>query len=189
MTELIKPGYARVSDVISSCYSTQFEYVSLEALANAAIRGERVHSYCVGYARGRWLPEMEPECVPYFESFKIWYDQNVHQLCNAETRLYSEKYMITGRFDLVVVLKESKQIALVDLKSSANPSKSWPIQLAAYKHLLEVNNYELETTMNLHLKKTGKIAKSIPPEDLSYSWEIFQSCLNAYNYFTRKEEG
>lgn len=188
MSECIKPGYARVSDIISSCNSKEFDFVSLEALVNAQVRGERVHSYCVGYARERWLPPIEEECQPYFDSFKLWYDENVMQLCYAETRLYDDLLKITGRFDLIVVLKESKQITLVDLKSSASPSKSWPIQLAAYKYLLELNNYELDDVMNLQLMKNGKIAKARPPENLNASWDIFQCCVNAYDYFHRKKE-
>lgn len=187
MIENIEKEYVRVSDVISSSNSSEYSGINLEVLANAALRGEKVHAYCVAYAKGMWLPELEEECQPYFDSFKQWYDQYVDHLCLAETRLYCNQKKITGRFDLIVVLKQRNQIALVDLKSSANPSKSWPIQLAAYEYLLKVNNYDIDIAMNLHLKKNGKGGTSIVPHDLSESWEIFQSCLNVYNYFHRKE--
>ncbi len=91
---------------------------------------------------------------------------------------------------------------MIDIKTSANASKSWPVQLAAYKHLCEINGYEVETVYNIHLKKTksatfdedknilipSKVkAVEIPYEDLTKYWEIFASALSCYDYFDRKE--
>ena len=101
----------------------------------------------------------------------------------------------SGEFDLIVKLKDSKRIAMIDIKTSANKSKSWPIQLAAYKHLCVFNDYPSDLYFNLHLKRSKKEGeetysikpKLVPYEDLNPYWEIFSSALTCYDYFHRKE--
>lgn len=197
--------YVRVSDVISKQNFEELRSIPLETLANAAIRGTKVHDYCTTLVKGLWLPDIEEEYAPYVDAFMRWYDQNVFQTLYTNTRLYDDNKKFTGEFDMIVVLKESREIAMLDLKTSANVSRSWPIQLAAYKHLCELNGYEPDAFLNIHLKKTkpafyenteeGKVmitppvvkANPIRHDDLKPYWEIFSSALRCYDYFNRKE--
>lgn len=182
--------YPRVSDIIGKQSRSDFEGIPLEALLNAQIRGNKLHAYATAYLKGLWLPSIEEQYQPYFDAFTEWADNNIHQTLFTGVRLYDDENRFTGEFDIIAVLKDSKQIALLDLKTSANVSKSWPIQLAAYKHLCELNGYEIETVFNIHLKK-GKFnvkAISIEHPDLSSSWEIFKSALKCFDYFERKEK-
>lgn len=197
--------YVRVSDVIGKQNYEEMRSIPLETLANAAIRGTKVHDYCTAYVRGLWLPEIEKEYAPYVEAFTRWYEENVFQTLYSNTRLYDDAKRFTGEFDMIVVLKETKKIAMLDLKTSANVSRSWPIQLAAYKHLCELNGYQPEAYLNIHLKKTKSAifetigdekvivsapvvkANAILHEDLKPYWEIFSSALKCYDYFNRKE--
>jgi len=196
-------SYPRVSDILGKQNRAEFEAIPLEVLANAAERGTKVHAYCNTFAKGLWLPEIEEECRPYFNAFEHWYEQSVDSLLFIGTRLYDDDRMFSGEFDMIVQLKDSKEIALIDLKTSTQVSKTWPLQLAAYKHLCQINGYEIQKVLNIHLKKTKPavfneqkvlvsppVVKPVPIEhqDLNPAWEIFTSALNCYDYFERKKE-
>lgn len=183
--DIERKNYPRVSDILSDYESRELRKIPLEILANAAERGSRIHNYCTGVAKNLWVPPIDKEALPYVESFQEWWRENVFQLSADSIRLYDDEKKFSGKFDMIVVLKSSKQLALIDLKTSATISKSWPIQLAAYKHLCERNHYEIEVVMNVQLKATGKIAKTIEYENLSQHWNIFQACLTGFDYFRR----
>lgn len=205
--ELQRLTYPRVSEIIGTHIADELRSVPLDTLANACLRGTKLHAYCTAYLRGLWVPVIEEEYLHYFEAFKAWAEENVFQTLYTGVRLYDDERRFTGEFDIIAVLKDSKQIALIDLKTSCKESKSWPIQLAAYKHLCIHNGYEIETVFNLHLKKTkgavfeevnGKKVKASPEKikakridheekDLVAYWEVFDSALSCYDYFKRKE--
>lgn len=197
--------YVRVSDVIGKQTQEEMRSIPIDTLANACIRGTKVHDYCTTYVKGLWLPEIEMEYSPYVEAFMRWYDENVYQTLYTNTRLYDDNKRFTGEFDMIVILKESMKTAMLDLKTSANVSRSWPIQLSAYRHLCELNGYQPDMYLNIHLKKTkaaifdmveGEKTMISPPtikvaqilhEDLNPFWEIFSSALRCYDFFNRKE--
>jgi RecB family exonuclease len=179
--------YPRVSDILSPYSKKDFESISPEVLAHAAERGTKVHKYCTGYVRGLWLPDIEEECQPYVDSFIQWYDKNCDKTLFYESRLYDDALRYTGEIDLIVILKDGSR-TLVDIKTSATVSKSWIVQLAAYKNLLSVNNIEINYTLNLQVCKTGKLAKeySHNAENLTQAWDLFKGLIKAYDYFIRK---
>jgi hypothetical protein len=197
--------YVRVSDVIGKQTQEEMRAIPLDTLANACIRGTKVHDYCTTYVKGLWLPDIEMEYTPYVDAFIRWYEEHVFQTLYTNTRLYDDNARFTGEFDMIVVLKESKEIAMLDLKTAATVSRSWPIQLAAYKHLCELNGYQPDAYLNIHLKKTKAAiydmvedektmisppivkAVEIRHEDLKPYWEIFSSALKCYDFFNRKE--
>lgn len=195
--------YPRVSDIIGKQTEREMRAIPVEALANAAIRGTAIHAYCTAYLKGLWIPEVEEEYKPYLDAFIQWADQNVEKTLYTTTRLYDDEKQFTGEFDCIVTLKDSKETALIDIKTSANVSRSWPIQLAAYKHLCNINGYYFDSVLNVHLKKTkaailtedrklvsaAKVKASIiVHEKLNPYWNIFDSALSCYDYFERKED-
>lgn len=185
--DVIRSKYPRVSEIIGKQTERQMKLIPIENLVNASIRGTKVHSYCEAYLKGLWIPEIEEEYEPYVEAFMKWADENIEKTLYNNIRLYDDKDQFTGEFDAIVVLKNSKKTALIDIKTSANPSISWPVQLAAYKHLCCLNGYAFETVFNIHLKKTKDKVKvnEIEHENLTKYWEIFASSLSCFNYFER----
>jgi hypothetical protein len=196
--------YPRVSEIISKQNSEELRSVPLEALANACIRGQKVHDYCTAWVKHLWVIDIEPEYEPYFKAFTDWACENIFEGLYAGIRLYDDERGFTGEFDLLAKMKDGKT-ALLDIKTSASKSKAWPVQLAAYSHLCKLNGYEFEEIYNIHLKKTHaaiytevegmKILVSPPViktisisyDDLNPYWEIFSSALKCYDYFDRKE--
>jgi len=196
--------YPRVSEIIGK-QNGELRGISLEVLANAALRGERIHRYCTAWGRNLWIDEIEPEYQPYYDAFVAWATENVEEVLHSSVRLYDDELRFTGEFDMIVKMKISKEIVLLDIKTSATSSKAWPLQLAAYAHLCQQNGYHFESIMNVHLKKTkpavfdereGKKVLVSSPQvrcctidhgDFIPYWEIFASALKCYDYFDRKE--
>lgn len=197
--------YPRVSDIITKQNMEEFKSIPLEMLANACIRGQKVHDYCTAWVRKLWIDEIEAQYKPYFDAFVNWANENVKEFLYTSVRLYDDEKRYTGEFDMIVKMKVTEKIALLDIKTSSAKSKAWPIQLAAYGHLCKINGYEFDEVYNIHLKKvsgelteekTGEKVLVSPPvvktvaikhEDLTPYWNIFSSALICYDYFDRKE--
>lgn len=204
--EILRLTYPRVSEIISKQNSAEMRGISLEILANAALRGIAVHNHCIAFVKGLWSAEIEEEYKPYVEAFTDWYSNNVGECLFAGIRLYDDSKRFTGEYDLIVRLKETNQVVLVDIKATAAISKTWPVQLAAYNHLCEVNSYpKIDAFYNVHLKKMKspvyekkgeeKVLVSPPKvkavavehKDITRYWNIFSSALSCYDFFDRKE--
>lgn len=196
--------YPRVSEIIGK-QSDELKGIPLETLANACIRGQKVHDYCTAWAKNLWVSDIELEYEPYVNAFTKWAEEHLEEVKFSSVRLYDDKMRFTGEFDMIIKMKRTNQLVLLDIKTSANKSKSWPVQLSAYAHLCKVNGYHFDSIMNIHLKKThaalyeeneGKKVMTSPPqvkacaiehEDINSHWDIFSSALKCYDYFTRKE--
>jgi hypothetical protein len=181
--------YARVSEIIGKQTADEMRVIPLDNLIRASVRGSAVDRYCTCFMNGIWIPEIESEYIDYVEEFKKWYNDNVEKVLYTKTRLYDDQLQFTGEFDMIVQLKGSGLIALIDLKTSSAVSKSWTIQLAAYKHLCRINGISIEGIYNLHIKKTSSKMKTsfIAHNDLNPHWDIFTSALKCYKYFNLKE--
>ncbi|KKM91047.1 hypothetical protein LCGC14_1232540 [marine sediment metagenome] len=178
--------YPRVSEILSPYSNISLAQIPKEYLEKAATRGTTVHSYATAYARGDFVPYLEEEYAPYFNSFYQWYDDNVEELLFSEERLYHEDLKYCGQPDLIVKLKYQKESVLIDIKSSTKIYQTHPVQLAAYMDLCNVNNLHCDQAMILKLNKTGKIAKSYDYGDCNPYFKIFLHGLELYNYFLRK---
>lgn len=203
--QLNRLTYPRVSEIIAVHTAAAMRAIPIDCLANASIRGTAVHQYCTAFMKNLFLPEIEEEYQPYVGAFVVWANENVVSIIDTSKRLYDDEMKFSGEFDAVVILKDSDQPILLDIKTSCLPSKTWPIQLAAYKHLCEKNGMKIDRIMNLHLKKSKKVsteeiegqkvkvsvpivcAKEIRHEDITSAWEIFSSALRCYDYFERRE--
>ena len=197
--------YPRVSDIIGKQNERELRNIPLEVLANACVRGQKVHDYCTAWVRNLWITDVEEEYKPYLEAFTDWAKEHIEECHHSSVRLYDDEKRFTGEFDMIVKLRGSDNIVLLDIKTSHSPSKSWPIQLAAYGHLCQINGYKFNSIANLHLKKVdtklrekkqGKSVTSTFPqcrailmthEDIAHYWDIFSSALKCYDYFDRKE--
>lgn len=180
--------YPRVSDILKVYTASDMAMIQPEVLAKAADRGTRVHALCGGYARKLWLPDIDEDCLPYFNSFKLWCDENVKSVILTEERLYDDDLKFTGQIDMLVETK-SGSLALIDLKTSATESKSWPLQLAAYAHLSDYNHLRRNESLIIKLKKTGCKAKEIAytPDQITKHWNLFKGAIDLYAYFNVKE--
>jgi hypothetical protein len=199
--------YPRISDIIGKQTEKEMRHIPIEYLVTASIRGTKVHDYCTAYLRQLWLPEIEEEYIPYVNAFIEWSKDNIYQTLYNNVRLYDDVKRFTGEFDLICILNPNKDrpircTALIDIKTSAKACKDWPVKMAAYKHLCEINGIEVDMIYNMHLKKQPnkkqeeKVSVSLPVvyataiehKNLTPYWEIFTSALACYDFFDRKED-
>ena len=204
--EIRRATYPRVSEIIAKQNEAELRAIPLSILADACIRGTKVHEYCTTYMKNLWVMDIEPQYLPYFDAFRLWAKENVTRTLHSPVRLYDDQRRFSGEFDMIVELKTG-EIALIDIKTSAAKSKSWAVQLAAYHHLCKLNGYPVDIMFNVHLKRKeagefevndqGEKVLVSPPviktsivkcEDINASWEIFSSALRCYDYFDRKEK-
>lgn len=181
--------YPRVSDIIGVQTESDMRQIPCELLANASLRGTKVHELCSAYIDNLFLGDVEPNLRPYIDAFIAWYDTHVKELVSNSTRLYDDVKRFTGEFDMIVRLL-SGDLALIDIKTSSSKTPSWPVQLAAYRHLCQINDHKVDIVLNLHLKKKDDDVEAkvilYSADSLDKYWEIFQSALTCYDYFKRK---
>lgn len=180
--------YPRVTEILKPY--TSYDQVPKDILKKAAERGTSVHAICASLAKGAWIPDgmINEEFLPYVNSFKQWAEQQVDLFVFIEKRYQDHHLEYTGQIDFVIQGKDEK-LYLVDLKTSAAPQKTYPIQMAAYNNLLDGENVKVHGAMIVYLSKLGEFPEIDFIENLYEQFEIFKCALNCYNYFKRKKHG
>jgi hypothetical protein len=149
-------------------------------LEHAARRGTDVHEVCEGIVQGLGEWNVYPEIRGYIESFKKWWQQGVNVL-SIEQRFYCQELMITGQVDLIIDTPDGA--AILDLKTSYKPSKTWPLQGAAYAYMARKHDYDIKKILFLHLDRYGGSPTLHAYDD---DFETFKKCLDVYRYFFRE---
>jgi len=173
---MIKEGYYRVTDVLGVYAS--FNKVNPEVLEAAKVRGTEVHDACDDLIAGV-ITNLE-EHQGYIESFKQWYLGK--EFIKKPERFYCDKLMLTGECDAIYICPETRNLVLVDFKTPARESKSWPLQGAAYYYLAKEVGIEIGKVEFVKLDKDGK-----KPKVFEYNHEenlpIFLKALELHKYF------
>lgn len=185
---MIRETYPRISNIMEIWTEKQMAAIDPMVLLAAQERGTEVHAYCTAYAKDLWDLDPEEHLKGYVDSFKLWYEQNVEELIAAEERLYDDELVFSGKFDMVVRLKGQTHLTLIDLKTSAAFQWDWPVKLAAYLHLLNLNNYNVLDAISLRLKKDGKKPCAKEFGDCNPYYRLFLSALQLYDYFIRRKK-
>jgi len=182
MTEkpLDKENYYRITQILYPF--SGLEKIPSEIVAHAAERGTKVHKICESIISGLGEFGVEDETWGYVESFKKWWAHNP-AVISMEERFWDDERKITGQIDLIVKIEDG--MAIVDLKTSSRPSKTWPAQGSAYAMLANKNGYDIKKIMFLHLNKHGKEPKiyEYPVND-----NFFLEILNVFNHFFRERK-
>ena len=108
----------------------------------AAVRGSKVHKMCEDYLNGLDMEKHKKDFLPYclFNELKNQTFDNINDVIGQELVLYSDKYKIAGRTDLIAEYKG--KLSIVDLKTSTNERKdsyneNYYIQTSAYAEMFE----------------------------------------------------
>lgn len=176
--------YPRVTEILRAFSS--FESVPKDILERAAARGTAVHALCAGLAKGAWLPDImiDEEFSGYIASFKQWAAMQVSKFVTIEKRFTDEDLKYSGQLDFVI-LGTDNELYLVDLKTSARPQKTYPVQMAAYDHLLRKHGVNVKGAMLVYLNKDGDFPEINLIEDLSEETYVFMAALDCWHYFNK----
>ena len=183
MEEEILPGYTRVTEPLQGF--SKYDLIDPATLANAQERGIRAHKYCEMYSKGIFFVE-EDDCKNYVEQFKKWFDEYVGTVLSTEHRLYDDKLKLTGQIDMLAIMKNNEELAIIDIKTTSSISQSWSLQTAAYLYLSHtsalISISKPVKRIALHLTKTGKKAKIIEYTDYQNDLRMYLNCLELYRY-------
>jgi hypothetical protein len=174
--------YPRVTEILK-CF-TSYDQVPKDILDEAAARGSTVHALCAGIAKGAWIPDgmIGAEYMGYINSFKKWSEAQVKEFIIIEKRYHSAALKYSGQLDCVITGSDG-ELYLVDFKTSSRPQKTYPVQMAAYNHLLIMNNVRVKGSMLVYLDKNGEFPNIHLIEDMTEEWNTFVSALNCWHYF------
>ena len=178
----IPHGYLRVTEVLQPF--SNFDGIDAVTLANAANRGSRVHSYCEAHALGLFVEEIEEDCKNYVEVFKTWFDEMVTKVLHTEVRLNSERYRISGAFDLIAILKGDTEPSLIDYKTPLTASPTWQLQTAAYRILIEEElKLSVSRRLCVMLPKYNKDVKIVEFTNHLQDQQLYLKALELYRFF------
>lgn len=119
---------------ITKPYGPDFSHV--KDLEYYQERGQRIHAICDSYVSGRWIPSYPDEIKGYIDSFWRWFDL-VDKVLLTETYLESSLWGFCGTVDIVCALKNDDRIVVPDYKSPLAYHRSWDLQTAGYKILVD----------------------------------------------------
>ncbi len=165
-----RENYVRVTTVLYPF--SGLDKLDSEVVAKAAERGTKVHKICEAIMSGFGEIDVDDQTRPYVESFKQWWEKG-HDIVHMEKRFWCDELKISGQVDLIIKIAEG--LAIVDLKTSSSPSKTWPAQGSAYAYLAKKSGLDIKKIYFLHLLKTGKEAKIYEyPANDGFFFEIYR---------------
>lgn len=176
-------NYPSVTQVLG--VYADFTGVKPEVLAHAAARGTAVHAACHAHITGLWVPPLDDEVQPYFDSFRRWADAMVTAVHAAERRMVDDVNGYTGQPDLSCTLRGDSisEITVVDYKTPSTKSRLWAAQLAAYGNLCAVTIGEPKRLASLRLKRDGGRAIFDEYTRSHQDLAAFLAALTAYKWF------
>ena len=180
----IKPGYTRVSEILSQW--DHFGAIDKEVLKNKAKLGSLVHEAISAYEDHLSLP-LDEKADGYYQSFLKWREKVDCEFVASELRLYCDKLKITGAVDAIVKFPGDDSLIIIDYKTSAVASpKRWELQGVFYHYLAFVNGFKVSSRfIFLKLDKKGEY-----PEMFSYTrstglMNVAMSALNTFRFFEK----
>ena len=133
----------------------------------AATRGTKVHKMCEDYLNGLDMEHHKKDFLPYclFNELKDKTFDNINEVIGQELVLYSDKYKIAGRTDLIAEYKG--ELSIVDFKTSTNERKdsyneNYYIQTAAYAEMFEeLTGNPINQIVILEVTENGTVQECI----------------------------
>jgi hypothetical protein len=179
VSEKSRENYLRVTHVLYPFSGLQ--NVNADVVAYAAERGTRVHKICEGIMSGLGEHDVDEETWGYVESFKKWWGEG-RKVYELEKRFWCDDHELTGQVDMIIETEDG--LAIVDIKTSSKPSKTWKAQGSAYYYLARKAGIDIKKIFFLHLNKHGK-----DPKVFEYKPDttFFLAILRVYKYFFHKD--
>jgi len=177
LDEKSREKYTRVTKVLYPF--SGMDKIDPEVLAHAAERGTKVHRICEGIVLGLGEHGVDDETKGYVDSFKQWWEGGI-SVISMEERFWDDKLQLTGQVDFIIETGDG--LAVVDLKTSSKPSKTWEAQGSAYAYLAKNAGYKITKIFFIHLNKHGKAPKIFEyPVDDSFFLAIFRTYLHFFH--------
>lgn len=159
--------------------------VPCNILDYASDRGTRVHQYCELYANNMLFGDIDDDCIDYVQAFVNFFDEHVNHVYSTEKRFFCDNKKIQGQVDMIANVKDCDGITLIDIKTSLKKSKTWNLQLAAYKYLARENKVKVNNSLVVQLKKDGTYEiHLLDIEKYQSEIQLYTYALKLYRYFS-----
>lgn len=179
------PRLPSVTEVIGFVNSRAFDDIPAFRLAAAQARGVAVHSIAANYLLGLWYDDAD--YAGYVQSMATWVDNFVIQVVLVEQGLVDPVLGFQGHPDALLRIEGDEGLTLVDWKTPKPLSKSWRLQLAGYKLLVEANGHKVSRVASLRLDADGGLAKFQGySKTMAADANVFRSALNVWKFFNQK---
>ena len=178
-----------VTQIISQVgrYWLNFDNVPPDKLEFACQRGSDFHRLAALHAQNLWIDEIPDSCVGFFHSFTAWFNEFVEEVVAVEQALVHPTLHYQGTPDAIVRIKGDTGLTLIDWKTPLPLSKSWRLQLAAYREVAEkVEQLYIPRVASLQPHPDGGRAKFQGyTKSLTPDFAVFLSGLNWWNFFQK----
>ena len=177
-----------VTQIISQVgrFWLNFDNVPPDKLEFACQRGSDFHRLAALHVQNLWIDEIPESCAGFFRSFVGWYANFVEEPILVEQTLIHPTLHYHGTPDAILRIQGDTGLTLVDWKTPRALSKSWRLQLAAYRELARANGYPVERVASLQPHPDGGRAKFTGyTKSLTPDFAVFQSGLNWWNFFQK----
>ncbi|MDD4985625.1 MAG: hypothetical protein PHQ43_07540 [Dehalococcoidales bacterium] len=176
-----------VTTIISQVgrYWLNFDNVPPDRLEAACQRGSDFHRLAALHAQRLWIDEIPESCTGFFHSFTEWFDEFVEEIVMVEQTLVHPTLHYQGTPDAIVRIKGDTGLTLIDWKTPLALSKSWRLQLSAYRELAEkVLEIYVPRVASLQPRSDGSRAKFQGyTKSLNPDFAVFLSMLNTWRFF------
>ena len=162
----------------------------------AANYGSVIHGYCDKVVNGK-KPKIKKKYKKDMDAFKEWVNENVEEVVSSEEAVWSDVYLVAGRYDFLGRLKDRPGLTIVDWKTGRIKKEHF-LQLAAYRFLAsECTDVALEDIqgrlvvrikdgkVSEHQPKMGRSKKKVDDVNIDTDWEVYKSIITAYNWFRK----
>jgi hypothetical protein len=203
--------YPTVTEILS--VFGKWDEIDHHILAHAAARGNRIHMAIAQYLEAlknhkdptMATPDIEPdlEIAPYIKNVERWLQTHIDDVFNIEERLYDDELGLSGQCDAVVKVSLDTEMyvgsrpmktlgVLIDWKATPYVQPTWPLQAAAYWHLLNVNGYGDDCTIQeawivqVLKKDPGIKIIRFTRTEARKAWTIYHGLLDAWHYLRKR---
>lgn len=178
-----------MSKVIYALIKKSFDGVDEETLRRAAKRGSLVEQYATELMRTGGIQvtwegageddEMRSGVMDRLEIFERWWSQRKPILHESQKLVFSEVDGIAGTLDWIIGFPETDDVFLVDCKCTAQPERTWILQVGAYLSMLE-SDYTVVVPAVLHINPKYKDGYIWREYDMAKACAYWQRALAWY---------
>jgi len=144
---------------------------------DAGLIGSTVHELIESFLKGKpTIKPSDPKVKNCWNLFLNWWEKSKYKVIDLEKKLYSKKWGYAGTLDLVVK-DQSKNLVLIDIKTSNQIAFDYQLQLNAYKVA-----YEEETKRKISKAMVVRLPKNeaeIEFKDIPLTKDLFKSFIGA----------
>jgi hypothetical protein len=143
--------FPSVTEVLSLSGWSDYSDVNSEVLDRAAVRGSEVHDLSEQFD----LQMLDPDTLPlhrrgYMNGYRRFHQDYDCRPLLRERVVKSFKYRVAGQMDIYAFL--NGKLAVIDVKTAREESRSWGLQLAGYAICLMEEDFH-----KMLLKQNGQI--------------------------------